>query len=196
MSGRDEFWWSQSLCFLSDHCSPLAGPLSAPKIAPCSAARWHQQPSKCFKMSMSQQRFIASSWPWVFSVEPAQVSSAGSRILVQSQPFCCFPRRQEGEEHPFEKGRHKMSNLGSVASVWGYQHDLEGGLIQRQLSRNWITRVFLLQPGSLCAPGHQFSWSRVLGMWPGKQSGDVGLVSGLDQKPEPSVLVVGWRFYF
>lgn len=38
----------------------------SPKIAPCSAAHWHQQPSKCFKMSSSQQRFIASNWPWVF----------------------------------------------------------------------------------------------------------------------------------
>lgn len=50
----------------------------SPKIASCSATHWHQQPSKSFKMPTKvhcQQLTLG-----IF-VEPAQVSSAGSKIL-------------------------------------------------------------------------------------------------------------------
>lgn len=50
-----------------------------------------------------------------------------------------------------------------------------------------------LQLGSPYEP--VFIGQRVLSTYSGEQKGGGGLVLGTDQKPEPSVLIVGWRFW-
>lgn len=64
-------------------------------------------------------------------------------------------------------------------------------------SRGEIKWLWLLPPTwiTLWTRPPIFIGQRVLCTYSGEQKGGGGLVLGTDQKPEPSVLIVGWRFW-